>query len=265
MKKVSGYINQEEIKSYLRDLRKIKVMTSERESELKKIMLSGNVSPQQKEEIKKEMITGNLRLVLTTCKSYVGNGLEFDDLVAEGNVGLSKAFDLFDWNKDIRFSSYSCWWIRASIMEGLNNHGRTIRIPVNVIQEVNKNKKKDPSEIDIESDDLERSLPQVFSMDLDSREEEGSYHDVIQGGEIDIDSLFEVEGDLKKDLYSCLSQLDERERKIIEDYYGFSGYTRTLQDIGNDYGLTKERVRQIKETAIRKIRTISLPLFNHRN
>ena len=142
MKKVSGYINQEEIKSYLKDLRKIKVMTSERESELKKIMLSGNVSPQQKEEIKKEMITGNLRLVLTTCKSYVGNGLEFDDLVAEGNVGLSKAFDLFDWNKDIRFSSYSCWWIRASIMEGLNNHGRTIRIPVNVIQEVNKNKKK---------------------------------------------------------------------------------------------------------------------------
>jgi RNA polymerase primary sigma factor len=265
MKKVNGYINQEEIKSYLKDIRKIDVMTSERESELRKIMLSPDVTPEQRDQVKKEMITGNLRLVLTTCKGYVGNGLEFEDLVADGNVGLSKAFDFFDWNKDIRFSTYCSWWIRASIMEGLNNHGRTIRIPVNVIQEVNKNKKKDPSEIDIESDDLERSLPQVFSMDLDPYEDEGSYHDVIQGGEIDIDSLFGVDEDMKKELYSCLDQLDEREKKIIEDYYGFSGYCRTLQDIGNDYGLTKERVRQIKETAIRKIRTISLPLFNHRN
>jgi RNA polymerase primary sigma factor len=265
MKKVNGYINQEEIKSYLKDIRKIDVMTSERESELRKIMLSPDVTPEQKDQVKKEMITGNLRLVLTTCKGYVGNGLNFEDLVADGNVGLSKAFDFFDWTKDIRFSTYCSWWIRASIMEGLNNHGRTIRIPVNVIQEVNKNKKKDPSEVDLESDDLERSLPQVLSIDLDTHEDEGSHHDMIQGGEIDIDSLFGVDEDMKKELYCCLDQLDEREKKIIEDYYGFSGYCRTLQDIGDDYGLTKERVRQIKETAIRKIRTISLPLFNHRN
>lgn len=265
MKKVSGFINQEEIKLYLNDIRKIKVMTPERELELKKIMLSGDVSPQQKEEIKKEMITGNLRLVLTTCKGYIGNGLEFEDLVSDGNVGLSKAFDFFDWTKDIRFSSYSVWWIRASIMEGLNNHGRTIRIPVNVLQEVNRNKKKDQSETDIESDDLERSLPQVFSMDVESTEDDKSYHDTINGGEINVESLFEMSDELKKDLYSCMSHLEDREIKVLEDYFGLSGYTKTLQDIGDEIGVTKERVRQIKEQALRKIRSVSQPLFNHRN
>jgi RNA polymerase primary sigma factor len=263
MKKVNGYINQEEIKSYLNDIRKIEVMNRERELELKEIMLSGNVSPEQREEIKKEVITGNLRLVLTTCKSYIGNGLGFDDLVAEGNVGLSKAFDFFDWNKDIRFSTYSVWWIRASIMEGLNNHGRTIRIPVNVIQEVNKNKKKEKNGIDVESDDLERSLPQVFSIDIESTEEDKSYHDMINGGEIDINSLFNVEDDLKKELNNCLSQLEDRERVIIEDYYGFTGTSRTLQDIGDEFNLTKERVRQIKEHALRKLRNQSSGLFKH--
>jgi RNA polymerase primary sigma factor len=108
-------INQEEIAVYLKDIRKISVMTPERERELAERMLSNNISEREKEDIKKELVEGNLRFVITVSKQYQNQGLDFPDLIAEGNYGLMKAIDNFDWSKKLRFISYAVWWIRQSI------------------------------------------------------------------------------------------------------------------------------------------------------
>ena len=134
-------INQDEISHYLKDLRKIKVMTPEREKELSKIIQSPNVTDRQKQEIYQEILEGNLRFVITVAKNYQNQGVDFSDLVAEGNIGLMKAIQNFDWSKNLRFISYAVWWIRQSILQSLNEHSRTIRIPVNVIQDLYKEKK----------------------------------------------------------------------------------------------------------------------------
>ena len=134
-------INQEEINVYLKDVRKLKVMTPERERVLADKMLSGKISLKEKEEIKKELIEGNLRFVITVSKQYQNQGLDLPDLIAEGNFGLMKAIENFDWSKKLRFISYAVWWIRQSILQSLNENARTIRLPVNVVQELHKAKK----------------------------------------------------------------------------------------------------------------------------
>jgi RNA polymerase primary sigma factor len=133
-------INQEEISVYLKDIRKLTVMTVEREKELAKRMLSGELSKFEKEEIKKEILEGNLRFVITVSKQYQNQGLDLPDLIAEGNYGLLKAIENFDWSKNLRFISYAVWWIRQSILQSLNENSRTIRFPVNVVQELYKAK-----------------------------------------------------------------------------------------------------------------------------
>jgi RNA polymerase primary sigma factor len=133
-------INQEEINSYLKDIRKIKVMTPERERELAQKMMSGNISLQEKQEIQKELVEGNLRFVITVSKQYQNQGLDLPDLIAEGNYGLLKAIENFDWTKKLRFISYAVWWVRQSILQSLNENARTIRLPVNVVQELHKAK-----------------------------------------------------------------------------------------------------------------------------
>ena len=121
-------INQEEISVYLKDIRKLTVMTVEREKELAKRMLSGELSKFEKEEIKKEILEGNLRFVITVSKQYQNQGLDLPDLIAEGNYGLLKAIENFDWSKNLRFISYAVWWIRQSILQSLNENSRTIRL-----------------------------------------------------------------------------------------------------------------------------------------
>ena len=121
-------INQEEISVYLKDIRKLTVMTVEREKELAKRMLSGELSRLEKDEIKKEILEGNLRFVITVSKQYQNQGLDLPDLIAEGNYGLLKAIENFDWSKNLRFISYAVWWIRQSILQSLNENSRTIRI-----------------------------------------------------------------------------------------------------------------------------------------
>ncbi len=135
-------INQEEISVYLKDVRKLKVMTPERERVLADKMLSGKISLKEKEEIKKEILEGNLRFVITVSKQYQNQGLDLPDLIAEGNYGLMKAIENFDWSKKLRFISYAVWWIRQSILQSLNENARTIRLPVNVVQELHKAKKE---------------------------------------------------------------------------------------------------------------------------
>mgnify|MGYP000474680151 FL=1 len=135
-------INQEEIQKYLKDIRKIKVMTPKREKELAKIITSDGCTERQKKEIYHELLEGNLRFVITVAKQYQNQGLDLSDLIAEGNYGLMKAIKNFDWSKNLRFISYAVWWIKQSILQSLNENSRTIRLPVNVVQDLHKAKKE---------------------------------------------------------------------------------------------------------------------------
>ena len=157
-------INQEEISTYLKDIRKIKVMTVERERELSEKMCSGKVTLREKDAIHKELLEGNLRFVITVAKQYQNQGLELADLVAEGNIGLMKAINHFDWTKKLRFISYAVWWIRQTILQSLNENARTIRLPVNVVQELHK-EKKEVEKTGKEMSDKMSALPTVTTLD----------------------------------------------------------------------------------------------------
>ena len=256
-------INQEEINSYLKDIRKIKVMTPERERELAEKMLSSNVTNEEKEVIKKELLEGNLRFVITVSKQYQNQGLDLPDLIAEGNYGLLKAIENFDWSKKLRFISYAVWWVRQSILQSLNENARTIRLPVNVVQELQK-AKKDLENKGVELPEKFCNLPNVINLESPLNEDGDTLMDVLVNPNAEsADSGLSTEQTLKDKLLNMLDVLDEREKVIIQDYFGLSGSTRTLEDIGNDFDLTKERVRQIKEKALRKLRNETGSLFDY--
>jgi RNA polymerase primary sigma factor len=256
-------INQEEINSYLKDIRKIKVMTPERERELAEKMLSGNLKLSEKEEIQRELVEGNLRFVITVSKQYQNQGLDLPDLIAEGNYGLLKAIENFDWSKKLRFISYAVWWVRQSILQSLNENARTIRLPVNVVQELQK-AKKDLDATGTEMPEKFNNLPQVINLENPLNEDGDTLMDMLSNPNAELaDAGLSTEQTLKDKLLGMLDVLDEREKVIIEDYFGLSGSTRTLEDIGNDFDLTKERVRQIKEKALRKLRNETSSLFDY--
>jgi RNA polymerase primary sigma factor len=256
-------INQEEIQLYLKDIRKIKVMTPERERELSKLITSGTLTENEVKEINKELLEGNLRFVITVAKQYQNQGLDFPDLIAEGNLGLMKAINNFDWSKNLRFISYAVWWVKQSILQSLNDNARTIRLPVNVVQDLHRAKKE------IESnggklDDKFQNLPSMIDLDMNINEDGDTLVDVIKNEGADMpDEAFNGKDLLKAKLISLLNVLDEREKVIVEDYFGLTGTQRTLEDIGGDFNLTKERVRQIKEKALRKLRNDCSVLFDY--
>jgi RNA polymerase primary sigma factor len=256
-------INQDEVSHYLKDIRKIKVMTAERERELSALMQSDSVTDKQKESIKKEIIEGNLRFVITVAKQYQNQGVDFPDLVAEGNLGLIKALNNFDWTKNLRFISYAVWWIKQSIFQSLNEHSRTIRIPVNVVQDLQKEKKRVEKTGDKMGDRF-ANLPYTINLEHQINEEGDTLIDLIENKDsMKPDEIFNTSTQLKDGLSNIMNILDEREKQIVEDYYGISGTPRTLEDIGSDFSLTKERVRQIKEKALRKLRNESSNLFDY--
>lgn len=262
-KKANIPINQEEIYTYLKDIRKIKVMTPQRERELSEMMTSGNLDRRQQEIIEQEIIEGNLRFVITVAKQYQNQGLDLPDLIAEGNLGLIKAIKNFDWTKNLRFISYAVWWVKQSILQSLNENSRTIRLPVNVVQEMQKEKKAVENGL-AEISDKFASLPSMVHLDRSINEDGDTLLDIIINPDaLNPDSGFDTKDLLKSKLMDTLNILDERERIIIEDYFGLAGSTRTLEDIGGDFNLTKERVRQIKEKALRKLRDQSLELFDY--
>jgi RNA polymerase primary sigma factor len=256
-------INQEEVATYLKDIRKIKVMTPERERELSELMCSGTLNEREVQKIQEELLKGNLRFVITVAKQYQNQGMELSDLIAEGNYGLLKAIKNFDWSKKLRFISYAVWWIRQSILQSLNENSRTIRLPVNVVQELYREKKI----MEKTGKDLPEkfaTLPSIIDLDRQINEDGDTMLDIIPNdGSYQPDEVFNSQDALKERLLSIMNILDERERLIIEDYFGMSGQTRTLEDIGNDFNLTKERVRQIKEKALRKLRNESSELFDY--
>jgi RNA polymerase primary sigma factor len=256
-------INQEEIAGYLKDIRRIRVMTPERERILAQKMLSPDVTEQEKKMVQRELLEGNLRFVITVSKQYQNQGLDLSDLIAEGNYGLMKAIENFDWSKGLRFISYAVWWVRQSILQSLNENARTIRLPVNVVQELHRAKK----ELDnkgVELPDKFATLPYTINLDNPLNEEGDTLIDVLNNPNAELaDAGLSTEDTLKKKLIEMLDILDNRERVIIEDYFGLSGNNRTLEDIGGDFSLTKERVRQIKEKALRKLRNETSGLFDY--
>jgi RNA polymerase primary sigma factor len=176
---------------------------------------------------------------------------------------LLKAIQNFDWTKKLRFISYAVWWIRQSILQSLNENARTIRLPVNVVQELFKEKK----EVELNGKELSEkfaTLPTTIGLDRQINEDGDTLIDLIADQNASMpDEVFNTKEVLKEKLFSIMKILDERERAIVEDYFGMSGQTRTLEDIGNDFNLTKERVRQIKEKALRKLRNESSDLFEY--
>ena len=256
-------INQEEIAGYLKDIRRIRVMTPDRERELAKKMLSSDVTEAEKKEIEQELLEGNLRFVITVSKQYQNQGLDLSDLIAEGNYGLMKAINNFDWTKGLRFISYAVWWVRQSILQSLNENARTIRLPVNVVQELHRAKKELDS-VGVALPDKFTTLPYTINLDNPLNEEGDTLLDILNNPNAELaDAGLSTEDTLKMKLLEMLNVLDNRERIIIEDYYGLSGNTRTLEDIGGDFSLTKERVRQIKEKALRKLRNETSSLFDY--
>lgn len=256
-------INQEEINVYLKDIRKIKVMTPERERELSTLIASGTLSEKEIQNVNKELLEGNLRFVITVAKQYQNQGLPFPDLIAEGNLGLMKAIHNFDWSKNLRFISYAVWWVKQSILQSLNDNARTIRLPVNVVQDLQRAKKEIESNGGKLSDKFQ-NLPSMVCLDMNINEDGDTLVDIIKNEHAEMpDAVFNTSDLLKQKLISLLCVLDDRERAIIEDYYGLSGSPRTLEDIGGDFDLTKERVRQIKAKALRRIRNNSKDLFDY--
>jgi len=264
MKEKAGMpINQEEITHYLKDIRKIKVMTPDRERQLAERMLSEDVTEDEVKRIHKELLEGNLRFVITVAKQYQNQGLDFPDLIAEGNLGLMKAIENFDWSKKLRFISYAVWWVRQSILQSLNENARTIRLPVNVVQDLQR-AKKELEKGGADLPDKFANLPYTINLDNPLNEEGDTLVDILNNPNAELpDAGLSTEDTLKDKLISMLDVLDDREKTIIQDYFGLSGSTRTLEDIGNDFTLTKERVRQIKEKALRKLRNETATLFEY--
>ncbi len=256
-------INQEEISHYLKDIRRIKVMTAERERELAKKMKSDDTPITERKRIERELIEGNLRFVITVAKQYQNQGLDLSDLIAEGNLGLMKAIKNFDWNKDLRFISYGVWWVKQSIIQSLNDNSRTIRLPVNVVQDLHK-AKKEVEQTGKKIDEKFSNLPSIIDLDKYINEDGDTLLDMIENKDAELpDAVFNTKDLLKQKLMSLLDVLDERERSIVADYFGLTGTPRTLEDIGSDFNLTKERVRQIKEKALRRLRNDSSELFDY--
>ena len=256
-------INQEEIAGYLKDIRRIRVMTPDRERELAQRMLSPDITEKEKRAIQQELLEGNLRFVITVSKQYQNQGLDLSDLIAEGNYGLMKAIENFDWTKGLRFISYAVWWVRQSILQSLNENARTIRLPVNVVQELHRAKKELDS-AGVALPEKFATLPYTINLDNPLNEEGDTLLDILNNPNAELaDAGLSTEDTLKKKLLEMLDVLDNRERVIIEDYFGLTGNTRTLEDIGGDFSLTKERVRQIKEKALRKLRNETSSLFDY--
>ena len=258
-----AFIKQDEITHYLRDVRKIKVMTPAREKELAKIILNPKITQEETDQVNKELVEGNLRFVISVAKNYQNQGIDLADLIAEGNYGLLKAIKSFDWTKGYRFISYAVWWVKQSVIQTLNENARTIRLPVNIVQELQRQKKKIGNEIS-ELDSKLASLPTTINYDKPINEEGDTLIQVLEDVNAEMpDDIFNDECSIKTELKKLMYSLDARETEIVERYYGLNYTPHTLQEIGEIFHLTKERVRQIKEKALRKLRNDSYSLLDY--
>ena len=261
--------SEESVSKYLKDVRKLTMLKAEEEVELAKKIQEGDAKALE------VLVNSNLRFVISVAKQYQNQGLPLSDLIAEGNLGLIKAAQRFDHTKGFRFISYAVWWVKQSIIQSLNDHSRTVRLPVNITNTVSKLKKEMASfeqEFGRKPDSNEMDLtvlnqPYCMSLNETINEDGDEMLDIIEDNTfISPDQSFQKSSDLlKHELNNILSNIPPRERKIIELYFGLNGTALTLEEIGDEFGLTKERIRQVKAKALRKIRYKSLGLFKYMN
>jgi len=248
------YVNTQEegLSKYLKDVRKSVIITQDKELELAKRIVNGD------QKAIEELTKANLRFVISVAKDYQNQGLSLSDLISEGNYGLIIAAKRFDHTKGFRFISYAVWWIKQSIMQSLNENSRMVRLPANVINQMGKDRKEREKNV---SDDTwvssynDSPYPGTISLNQNINENGDELLDVIPNPNADMpDNVVSDDESLKYHLNTLLSVLTEREKDIVECYFGLGGTKMTLESIGEEYGLTKERVRQIKEKAIKKLR-----------
>ena len=260
-----GIAIDDPVKIYLKEIGRVPLLTAEEEIELAQRMTQGD------SYAKKRLSEANLRLVVSIAKKYVGRGMQFLDLIQEGNLGLIKAVEKFDYTKGFKFSTYATWWIRQAITRAIADQARTIRIPVHMVETITKVKKvssqllhengHDPSadELDMPVErvrEIMRIAQDPVSLETPIGEEEDSHlGDFIPDDEApapaEADSLML----LKEQLNDVLSTLTDREAKVLKLRFGLEdGRSRTLEEVGKEFDVTRERIRQIEAKALRKLR-----------
>jgi RNA polymerase primary sigma factor len=266
--KKSIITNTEEIQQYIKDIRKISVISHERQEEIFTLLNDKKISKELKSKLHEELVVGNLRFVISVAKMYQNQGMDIMDLISEGNIGLIKAAKRFEPSVGVKFISYAVHWIRQSIMASLNDNARTIRLPSNLVQEAQKSKKEEVNEEDNffinVSDEPVSNLPYCVGLYKEINEEGDQLIDIIPNKEAERpDAILNSPEEIKKKVSLMLNILDEREKIIIERYYGLTGVESNLEDLGEEFGCTKERVRQLRDKAIKKLRNESFSLLNY--
>ena len=264
-----GVAVDDPVRMYLKEIGKVALLTAEEEIELAKRMEAGD------EEAKRRLCEANLRLVVSIAKRYVGRGMLFLDLIQEGNLGLIKAVDKFDWRKGYKFSTYATWWIRQAITRSIADQARTIRIPVHMVETINKlirvsrqllqeyGREPTPEEIAEEMDisvekvrEILKIAQEPVSLETPIGEEEDSHlGDFIPDDDVPAPADAAAFSMLKEQLVEVLDTLTEREQKVLRLRFGLDdGRARTLEEVGKRFDVTRERIRQIEAKALRKLR-----------
>ena len=264
-----GISIEDPVRMYLKEIGKVPLLSVDEEVELAKRMAEGD------EDAKKRLAEANLRLVVSIAKRYVGRGMLFLDLIQEGNLGLIKAVEKFDYHKGFKFSTYATWWIRQAITRAIADQARTIRIPVHMVETINKlirvsrqllqelGREPTPEEIAAELDmpvervrEILKISQEPVSLETPIGEEEDSHlGDFIQDDNVPVPAEAAAQTLLKEQLDEVLDTLTEREQKVLRLRFGMDdGRARTLEEVGKEFDVTRERIRQIEAKALRKLR-----------
>ena len=264
-----GISIEDPVRMYLKEIGKVPLLSADEEVELAKRMAEGD------EDAKKRLAEANLRLVVSIAKRYVGRGMLFLDLIQEGNLGLIKAVEKFDYHKGFKFSTYATWWIRQAITRAIADQARTIRIPVHMVETINKlirvsrqllpelGREITPEEIAAELDmpvervrEILKISQEPVSLETPIGEEEDSHlGDFIQDDNVPVPAEAAAQTLLKEQLDEVLDTLTEREQKVLRLRFGMDdGRARTLEEVGKEFDVTRERIRQIEAKALRKLR-----------
>ena len=264
-----GISSEDPGRMYLKEIGKVPLLSADEEIELAKRMSEGD------EDAKKRLAEANLRLVVSIAKRYVGRGMLFLDLIQEGNLGLIKAVEKFDYQKGFKFSTYATWWIRQAITRAIADQARTIRIPVHMVETINKlirvsrqllqelGREPMPEEIAKEMDmpvervrEILKISQEPVSLETPIGEEEDSHlGDFIQDDNVPVPAEAAAQTLLKEQLNEVLDTLTEREQKVLRLRFGMNdGRARTLEEVGKEFDVTRERIRQIEAKALRKLR-----------
>ena len=264
-----GVSLEDPVRMYLKEIGKVQLLTAEEEIELAQRMEEGD------EIAKQKLAEANLRLVVSIAKRYVGRGMLFLDLIQEGNMGLIKAVEKFDYRKGYKFSTYATWWIRQAITRAIADQARTIRIPVHMVETINKltrvsrqllqelGREPSPEEIAEEMEipvervrEIQKISQEPVSLETPIGEEEDSHlGDFLPDDDIPAPSEAAASTILKEQLVEVLGTLTEREQKVLRLRFGLDdGRARTLEEVGREFNVTRERIRQIEAKALRKLR-----------